>query len=408
MARAINRLSARTVQTLAEPGRHADGDGLYLVIDDGGGKRWVYLFRLAGRRREMGLGPLRTVSLAQARDLAAKARTLASQGVDPVEARQATTLVVEPELVRRVPTFGEVAEAFMDERAGGWRNAKHRQQWRNTLTTYAANLWGKAVDEIDTPDVLAALRPIWREKPETATRVRGRVERILDAAKVEGHREGENPARWRGHLEHALPKAGKLTRGHHPALPYAEVPAFVAALRSRVADSARALEFIILTAARSGEVRGMRANEVDMEAAVWSVPAERMKAGRPHRVPLPRAALDLLAPRLSAIGPTDYVFTNRRGGMLSDMVFEALYRRAKIEGITTHGFRSSFRDWAGDETEFPREVIEAALAHLVGDEVELAYRRGDALEKRRQLMDLWASFVAAESGAALRKASRSQ
>lgn len=410
MARAINRLSARTVQTLAEPGRHADGDGLYLVIDDGGGKRWVYLFRLAGRRREMGLGPLRTVSLAQARDLAAKARTLASQGVDPVEARQATMLVAEsePEPVRRVPTFGEVAKAFMDERAGGWRNAKHRQQWRNTLTTYAANLWGKAVDEIDTPDVLAALRPIWREKPETATRVRGRVERILDAAKVEGHREGENPARWRGHLEHALPKAGKLTRGHHPALPYADVPGFVAALRSRVADSARALEFIILTAARSGEVRGMRANEVDMEAAVWSVPAERMKAGRPHRVPLPRTALDLLAPRLAAIGPTDYVFTNRWGGMLSDMVFEALYRRAKIEGITTHGFRSSFRDWAGDETEFPREVIEAALAHLVGDEVELAYRRGDALEKRRQLMDLWASFVAAESGAASRKASRSQ
>ncbi|XYD08869.1 integrase arm-type DNA-binding domain-containing protein [Methylobacterium sp. NMS12] len=408
MARAINRLSARTVQTLTEPGRHADGDGLYLVVDENGGKRWVYLYRLAGRRREMGLGPLRTVSLAQAREQAGRARQMAAQGMDPVEARQAAAPSPEPEPAPSVPTFAKVAEAFMDERAGGWRNAKHRQQWRNTLTTYAAGLWDKPVSEVGTSDVLAALRPIWREKPETAGRVRGRIERILDAAKVEGHREGENPARWRGHLEHTLPKPGKLSRGHHAALPYAEVPAFVALLRARVADSARALEFIILTAARSGEVRGMRANEVDMEGAVWTVPAERMKAGRPHRVPLSRAALDLLAPRLAAIGPDDFVFTNRRGGMLSDMVFERLYLRAKVESVTTHGFRSSFRDWAGDETDFPREVAEAALAHLVGDEVELAYRRGDALEKRRQLMDLWASFVAAESGVASRKASRSQ
>jgi len=408
MARAINRLSARTVQTLTEPGRHADGDGLYLVVDEGGGKRWVYLYRLAGRRREMGLGPLRTVSLAQAREQASRARTMASQGLDPVEARQAAAPAPAPEPEQAVPTFARVADDFMDARADEWRNAKHRQQWRNTLTTYAADLWEKPVSEIGTPDVLAALRPIWREKPETASRVRGRIERILDAAKVEGHREGENPARWRGHLEHTLPKAGKLSRGHHPALPYAEVPAFVTALRARVADSARALEFIILTAARSGEVRGMRASEVDLKAALWTVPAERMKSGRLHRVPLSRPALDLLAPRLAAIERDDFVFTNTKGGMLSDMVFEALYQRAKVEGITTHGFRSSFRDWAGDETDYPREVIEAALAHLVGDEVELAYRRGDALEKRRQLMDLWASFVAAESGAASRKASKSQ
>lgn len=406
MARAINRLSARTVQTLTEPGRHADGDGLYLVVDENGGKRWVYLYRLAGRRREMGLGPLRTVSLAQAREQAGRARAMSAQGRDPVEARQVAA--PEPAAAPRVPTFAEVADAFMDARADGWRNAKHRQQWRNTLTTYAAGLWVKPVSEVGTSDVLAALRPIWTTKPETASRVRGRVERILDAAKVEGHREGENPARWRGHLEHTLPKAGKLSRGHHPALPYVEVPAFVALLRDRVADSARALELIILTAARSGEVRGMRASEIDMEAAVWSVPADRMKGGRPHRVPLSRIALELLAPRLAAIGRDDLVFTNSRGGMLSDMVFERLYLRARVERVTTHGFRSSFRDWAGDETDFPREVIEAALAHLVGDEVELAYRRGDALEKRRQLMNLWASFVAAESGAASRKASKSQ
>lgn len=407
MARAINRLSARAVQTLTEPGRHADGDGLYLVVDEGGGKRWVYLFRLAGRRREMGLGALRTVSLAQARDLAGKARALAAQGLDPVEARQAALPPPEP-VPRAAPTFAAIADAFMDDRAGEWRNAKHRQQWRNTLTTYAANLWAMPVSDIGTPEVLAALRPIWREKPETASRVRGRIERILDAAKVEGHREGENPARWRGHLEHTLPKAAKLSRGHHAALPYRDVPAFVAALRARVADSARALEIIILTAARSGEVRGMRASEVDLDAAVWTVPAERMKGGRPHRVPLSRPALAILAPRLAAVGPEDLLFTNTRGGALSDMVFEALFRRAKIDNITTHGFRSSFRDWAGDETDFPREVIEAALAHLVGDDVELAYRRGDAMEKRRQLMDLWASFVAAEKGAASRNASRSQ
>ncbi|MGE7153107.1 tyrosine-type recombinase/integrase [Methylorubrum rhodesianum] len=407
MARAINRLSARTVQTLTEPGRHADGDGLYLVVDENGGKRWVYLFRLAGKRREMGLGPLRMVSLAQARELAGKARTMAAQGLDPVAARQAALPSPEP-APQTAPTFAAIADAFMDDRAGEWRNAKHRQQWRNTLTTYAANLWTMPVSDIGTPDVLAALRPIWREKPETASRVRGRIERILDAAKVEGHREGENPARWRGHLEHTLPKAAKLSRGHHPALPYQDVPAFVAALRSRVADSARALEIIILTAARSGEVRGMRASEVDLEAAVWTVPAERMKGGRQHRVPLSRPALALLAPRLAAVGPDDLLFTNTKGGMFSDMVFDALFKRAKVEGITTHGFRSSFRDWAGDETDFPREVIEAALAHLVGDDVELAYRRGDALEKRRHLMDLWASFVAAENGAASRNASRSR
>ncbi|HJE24961.1 MAG TPA: integrase arm-type DNA-binding domain-containing protein [Methylorubrum populi] len=407
MARAINRLSARTVQALTEPGRHADGDGLYLVVDENGGKRWVYLFRLAGKRREMGLGPLRMVSLAQARELAGKARTMAAQGLDPVAARQAALPSPEP-APQTAPTFATLADAFMDDRSGEWRNAKHRQQWRNTLTTYAANLWTMPVSDIGTPEVLAALRPIWREKPETASRVRGRIERILDAAKVEGHREGENPARWRGHLEHTLPKAAKLSRGHHPALPYQDVPAFVAALRSRVADSARALELIILTAARSGEVRGMRASEVNLEAAVWTVPAERMKGGRQHRVPLSRPALALLAPRLAAVGADDLLFMNTNGGMFSDMVFDALFKRAKVEGITTHGFRSSFRDWAGDETDFPREVIEAALAHLVGDDVELAYRRGDALEKRRQLMDLWASFVAAENGAASRKASRSR
>lgn len=310
MARAINRLSARIVQALTDPGWHADGDGLYLVVDEGVGKRWVYLYRRAGRRREMGLGPLRTVSLAQAPEQAGRARAMASQGLDPVEARQAAPPALAPETAKQAPTPAQVADHFMVARAGEWRNAKHQQQWRNTLTTYAANLCEKTVDQIDTLDVLAALRPICREKSETATRVRGRIVHILDAAKVEDHREGENQARWRGHLEHTLPKPGKLSRGHHAALPYADVPSFVAALRGRVADSARALEFIIPTAARSGEVRGKRASEVDMESAVWSVPAERMWLGRPHRVPLSRAAPDLLAPRLAVIGRDDYMFTN--------------------------------------------------------------------------------------------------
>ncbi|MBP2493647.1 hypothetical protein ABID82_000544 [Methylobacterium sp. PvP062] len=296
MARAINRMSARTVQTLAEPGRHADGDGLYLVIDQNGGKRWVFLYRLAGRRREMGLGSLRTISLAKARELANRARTMVAQREDPIEARQAAAPSPDPAPIPSVPTFAKVAEAFMDERDGGWRNAKHRQQWRTSLMTYAAGLWEKPVSEIGTSDVLAVLRPIWREKPETASRLRGRIERVLDAAKVEGHRQGENPARWRGHLEHTLPKPGKLSRGHHPALRYAEVPAFVAALRTRVAASARALELIILTAARSGEVRGMRASEVDLDAAIWTVPAERMKAGRQHRVPFGQMRAVMISP----------------------------------------------------------------------------------------------------------------
>lgn len=333
---------------------------------------------------------------------------MVAQREDPIEARQAAAPSPDPAPIPSVPTFAKVAKAFMDERDGGWRNAKHRQQWRTSLMTYAAGLWEKPVSEVGTSDVLAVLRPIWREKPETASRLRGRIERVLDAAKVEGHRQGENPARWRGHLEHTLPKPGKLSRGHHPVLPYAEVPAFVAALRTRVAASARALEFIILTAARSGEVRGMRASEVDLDAAIWTVPAERMKAGRQHRVLLSRAALDLLAPRLAVIDRDDFVFANSRGDVLSDMAFKSLTLRAGVEGITTHGFRSSFRDWAGDETGFPREVMEAALAHMVGDEFELAYRRGAALEKRRQLMELWASFVAAENGVPSRKASRLQ
>lgn len=396
MGRALNRLSARKVQTLTEPGRFADGDGLYLVVDDSGAKRWVLIYRLAGRRREMGLGALNRVPLARARESAAEARILIAGGVDPIEARR--TAQNAPSLMSP-KTFGDVASDYMEAREQSWKNPVHRRQWRQTLEIQAAALWAMPVASVDTEAVLSVLRPIWHEKPETAKRMRGRIERVLNAARAAGHRVGENPALWRGHLELLLPSIPKLTRGHHPALNYRDVPAFARALRLRSATSARALEFIILTAARSGEARGMTWDEVDLAAALWIVPKERMKMRREHRVPLSRPAISLLSAQLTAgAEPDALVFPNRNGGQLSDMAFEALLRRTGDTKITTHGFRSSFRDWAGDETQHPREIIEAALAHSVGDSTERAYRRGDALEKRRLLMDDWAHFVC-ESGA---------
>jgi len=397
MGREVNRLSARRVQTLADIGRHADGGGLYLVVDAAGAKRWVLLYRLSGKRREMGLGPLVSVSLARARELAAEARTLIAGGVDPIEARR--TQPERPAPAVAAKTFGDVALDYMEAQGANWRNPVHRRQWRQTLEVQAASLWTKPVAMVDTEAVLHVLKPLWQTKPETAKRMRGRIERVLNAARAAGHRSGENPAIWRGHLDFLLPKTPKLVRGHHPALPYAEVPKFVAAIQKRPAMSARALEFIILTASRSNEVRGMAWGEVDFAQAVWTVPAERMKMKRPHRVPLSAQALAVLARvRTDAAGDDAFVFPNRSGQKLSDMAFEALLRRTDDTEITTHGFRSSFRDWAGDETDHPREVIEAALAHLVGDATEMAYRRSDALTKRRALMDHWGAFAGSKRG----------
>ena len=391
MAREVNKLSARRVQTLSDPGRHADGGGLYLVVDASGGKRWVFLYRMGGKRREMGLGPVLSVSLARARELSAEARALVADGVDPIDARRAPP----PEApAPPAVTFADVAERYMQDREATWRNPKHRAQWRQTLKEQAATIWAMPVAEVSTDAVLEVLRPMWHVKAETARRLRGRIERILDAARVAGHRTGENPARWRGHLDVLLPKAGKLHRGHHAALPHAQVPAFVRTLREREAATARALELLILTASRSGEIRGMVWAEVDLAAALWTIPKERMKAKRGHRVPLCKRAIEILAQLRSEDPDEDgLVFPNRNGAMLSDMAFEALLRRAKRTDITTHGFRSSFRDWAADETDHPREVIEEALAHLVGSATERAYRRGDALGKRRALMDDWCAYV---------------
>ena len=401
MGREINRLSARRVQTLSESGRHADGGGLYLVVDTGG-KRWVFLYRFRGRRREMGLGPLNAVPLAAARDMAEAARQSVAAGLDPIDQRKAA---VE---AKPVPTFGEVAAAYMADYDKVWRNRVHRAQWRQTLEGHGKSLWKKPVDSVDTDAVLSVLRPLWSKHPETARRLRGRIERILDAARVAGHRSGDNPARWAGHLAVMLPRPKKLSRGHHAAMPYAEIPAFVAELRKRPGTAARALELLILTAARSGEVRGMTVGEI--KGDIWTIPADRMKADREHRVPLQGRALEIL----NAAIPEDaekaaLVFTGPRSGkMFSDMVFTALLKRMKRDDVTAHGFRSSFRDWAGDETDHPREVAEAALAHQIGSEVEQAYRRGDALAKRRQLMDDWADFVGSAGGAEAKNASSSE
>jgi integrase len=390
LVKKINRLTARAVATLKKPGRHADGGGLYLRVDDSGARRWVFLWerKADGKRmqREAGLGSAQAVTLARAREKAAAFRSMLAEGVDPLAARAASTAAREG---RR--TFGHIAEAFLAAKEHSWRNAKHRAQWRMTLEKYAADLWPRPVDEVDTTAVLATLQPLWQAKPETASRLRGRIEAVLDAARVQGLRSGENPARWRGHLDKILPKAKKLARGHHRAMPYADVPGFLARLRNRPAIAAIALDYLILTAARSGEVLGAQWREIDFEAKVWTVPAARMKGGREHRVPLARAALTILN-NLGECKTGDFIFPGQRLGQpLSNMALEMVLRRMKVNP-TVHGFRSAFRDWCGDHTHFPREIAEAALAHVVGDATERAYRRGDALEKRHGLMEAWATF----------------
>lgn len=387
MGRETKRLTARTVATLTAPGRHADGGNLYLSISANGGRRWIFLYRWCGKQLEMGLGSARDVPLARAREIADTARAQLAEGVDPLAARRVERVVV--------PTFGEFADGLVQDIQSGFRNEKHRWQWQHTLEVYAAALRPTLVDAVTTEDVLAVLQPLWQSKQETASRLRGRIERVLDAAKAKGLRAGENPARWRGHLDALLPKRQKLQRGHHPALPYQEVPAFVAELRKRDATAALAMEFAIITAARTGEVIGATWAEIDRKAKLWTVPAVRMKAGKEHRVPLTDRALAILDEAAAMRGEGDLVFPGpRKGKPLSNMAMAMLLKvRMKRTDITVHGFRSSFRDWAGEETSFPREIAEAALAHVVGDEVERAYRRADALEKRRKLMDAWGKFV---------------
>lgn len=385
MALSLNKLTVRDITKINMPGRYSDGGNLYLVVDVSGARRWVFLYRRENRAREMGLGGFNAVPLTKARELAADARAQLAGGVDPIAAKASGKTTT--------PLFGDFADELIADMAPQFRNAKHLAQWKMTLREYAKPLRTKPVDKIETADVVAVLKPIWLSKSETASRLRGRIERVLDAAKARGHRSGENPARWRGHLDTLLPKRRKLTRGHHVAMHYADIAAFFRKLQEREALTALALEFTILTAARSGETRGVRWSEVDTKNAVWTIPKNRMKAGREHRVPLsPRAMAIVEAAKEFGTDPDAFVFPGRRKGRpLSVTSFEMLLRRMKVD-VTTHGFRSSFRDWCGEETSFPREVAEAALAHAVGDETERAYRRGDALAKRRQLMNAWADY----------------
>lgn len=383
MARELHKLTDVEVKA-AGPGRLGDGGGLWLEVAPTGSRSWLFLFKIGGRRSAVGFGGYPGVSLAKARKLAGEARDVLSRGGNPLTERRK-----EAE-----PTFAEAVTLFLADNEAGWRNEKHKAQWRMTLSdSYCRHLRPLMVSAITTEDVLRVLKPVWQSKPETASRLRGRIERVLGFCKAKGWRSGENPAQWRGHLAAILPKPGKLTRGHHAAMPYADVPAFVARLRNAEAMAARALEFLILTAARSGEALNARWDEIDLERAIWTVPASRMKAGRAHQVPLSPRALAIVE-QLAETRRNDFVFPGeRKDRPLSASALEMLLRRLKAKPVTPHGFRSSLRDWCGDASNFPRELIEEALAHRVGNATEIAYRRGTALEKRRKLMGAWASFV---------------
>lgn len=368
------------------PGRHSDGGGLYLLVSKAGTKSWVFMWTPAGgKRREMGLGPFPAVGLSDARRTAEESRAIVAGGGDPIEQSRLAEVAI--------PTFGEACTKFLADIEGGFRNEKHRRQWHMTLETYCdAKMRNKQVSDIVTDDVLRAVQPLWSTKNETASRLRGRIERVLDYSKAKGWRSGENPALWRGHLKNVLPPRRKLQRGHHPAMPSNELPAFVARLRESQAMAARALEFLILNASRSSEVLGARWEEINIEDKLWTVPAGRMKPGLDHEVPLSEPALAIID-ELARHRVGEYVFFGQRTGRpLSASSMDMLMRRMKVDMYTVHGFRSTFRDWAGDYTEVQREVIEAALSHLVGTATERAYRRRTALAKRRRLMRTWAEF----------------
>lgn len=396
MARALNRLSARRVATVTEAGYYADGGGLYLQVTPTGAKSWIFRFTRHGKTRDMGLGPTHTVGLADARAEAVLARKALIDGMDPLDARRAALAAKAG-----IPTFAEAAAEYIAEQAKGWTNAKHGDQWTNTLVTYAMPTIGtKPVDAIDTSDVLTILRPIWETKTETATRVRQRIEAVLDAQYAARHWDKMNPARWRGHLAKLLPKPSKVRAvKHFAALPYADLPAFMARLRTDHYTSARALEFLILTAARTNMVSKACWSEV--EGKLWTVPAVRMKSGHEHQVPLSPAAVALLE-TLPRIKGSDAIFRGDRGlkAHMSNAAMDALLERMGYAHVTVHGFRSTFKDWAAEQTDFPNEVSESALAHIITDKTEAAYRRGAMLRKRRVLMEAWAAYCAPLAGSA--------
>jgi integrase len=400
MAR-TGKLSAVEVAKAKGPAVLHDGGGLYLRVSPTKSKSWVFRFQLDGRRRDMGLGPYPDISLAEARGRAAEHRRQRHDGIDPLDVRAAQRQA-QRVAVAKGRTFRECAVEFIEKNRAGWRNAKHRQQWQNTLATYVYPTFGELpVAAIDTGLVVQVLDPIWTDKPETASRVRGRIEAVLDSATVRGFRQGPNPAQWKGNLAHILPARAKVRAvEHHAALTFNKLPEFLYKLRQRPGMAARALELAILTAARTGEVLGAQWGEIDLDESVWTVPAKRMKCGREHRVPLPEAALAVIANvrplalmKDGALDQSAPIFPGlRRALPMSNMVLLMLLRRMKRDDLTAHGFRSSFSDWAAERTAYPREVVEMALAHVVENKVEAAYRRGDLFEKRRRLMADWARF----------------
>jgi integrase len=396
MARTIGRLTALRVDKAKRAGMYADGGGLYLRVTHSGTKNWVFRFMLNGRPRWMGVGPLHTIGLAEARNRAAGFRLQRHDGVDPIERRRAERLQGRLDAAM---TFKQCAARYIASHRAGWRNLKHAAQWEATLAIYAEPIMGGlSVQAIDTALVLRVLEPIWTTKPETAGRVRGRIESILDWAKVRGYRAGENSARWRGHLDKLLPARSKVRRvEHHAALPHAKVPGFRVSLREQEGIAARALEFAILTAARTGEVIGARWGEIDLLDKTWTLPATRMKAGKEHRVPLSARALAILKEMQAHRHADDaFVFPGAKPGRpLSNMAFLMLLRRMGRGDVTAHGFRSSFRDWAAERTTFPSEVAEMALAHTLSDKTAAAYNRSDLFERRRRLMAAWATLCAA-------------
>lgn len=396
----INRLTAVQIRSLKSKGLHADGGGLYLRISDGGTKGWVYRYSLNKKARRMGLGSLQTVSLAEARESATEYRKLLKAGLDPIEHRKAERSRIIANTAKAM-SFKECATAYIEAHSAGWKNDKHISQWTNTLTTYVYPVFGSLpVDKIDVGLVLKALEPIWKTKTETASRVRGRIENVLDWATAREYREGSNPARWKGRLDKLLPPRSKVQKVvHHPALGYEGIGDFMATLRKQDNTSSLGLEFLILTAARTGEVIGAKWCEFDLKKEIWTIPEERMKMEAEHRVPLSADAMTILT-SMKKLATSEYVFNGRdKGCPLSNAAFLQLLKRMKFSHITPHGFRSTFRDWTAERTAYAREVAEMALAHTIENKVEAAYRRGDLFEKRSRMMKDWAVYCSMPSDA---------
>lgn len=393
MPKIAKKLAPIEVGRLTAAGLHAVGGvaGLHMQISTAGARSWILRLTVGGKRRDVGLGAFPAVSLADAHRKAQEAREQAANGIDPVARRQEAKDALAAKQAARI-TFDEAARKFITAKSPEWRNPKHVAQWSATLESYASPVIGSIpVGDVGLAHVLQILEPIWTTKNETASRLRGRIENVLDWATVRGFRQGENPARWRGHLDKLLPKPSKIVKvEHHPAVPVEEVAGLIEALRKREGIAARALEFLILTAARSGEIRGATWGEIDLAGKVWTVPASRMKAAKEHRVPLSEQAIKILK-ALPRVEGNDSVFPAPRAKFMSDMTLTAVMRRMGREEVP-HGFRSTFRDWAAERTSYPNHVVEMALAHSIGNAVEAAYRRGDLFEKRVRMMQDWAKF----------------